>query len=79
MNVNREVGCGFNMNVRMINGDGRTSQGIGAAAEAFQLGFQLLFLNSRSNVHLDDGLLVGVFLLGGGGSGWCHGDDECSE
>lgn len=61
----------------MANGDGCTSQGIRAAAEAFQLRFQLLLFNSRSNVHLDDGLLVGVFLLGGGGSGWCHGD-ECS-
>lgn len=66
------------MNVRMMNGDGCTSQGIGAAAEAVQLGFQLLLFDSRSNVHLDDGLLVGVFLLGGGGSGWCH-CDECSE
>lgn len=63
------------MNVRMINEDGYTSQGIGAAAEAVQLGFHLFLLNSRGNVHLDDGPLLAVFLLSGGGSGWCH-DDE---
>lgn len=54
--------------------ENRTSQRIGAAAHVGQLAFHLFFISG--GVHLDNGLLLALFLLDGlSGSWWRHGDD----